>query len=173
MNNPNSVIKLVENAIKNELFLYEDSSDWLAKPINTSEVKNRFKKYVIDKAKPVKSFTVKLPTTLSLTKAGSRKRHSCKEAKILGISIDGAVIHTPTKISATEGDKVTLNLMKSLKNKTSRVTTRIPGIEKLKGTVQIFNSKKEELNMSFSPITKKNKKDLEKFLKGLKTPVLR
>lgn len=84
--------KIVDEAVTNHLFGFADAGGWLAKPIKVPELNLKIDKFLLEKHRLGRRFTINMLTQLIGKGAGRGKRSPKVKGKVVNISMGGVCV---------------------------------------------------------------------------------
>lgn len=102
---------IVEEAVKAHLFAFNDASDWLAKPIDVSELNKKIDRFLLEGHRLGRRFSSEMKAQLIAKAAGRGKRAPKVQGKMMNISLGGACIKLdPSSSKVKKAQELTLTL---------------------------------------------------------------
>ncbi len=150
---------IVLDAIKKELFWFEDASRLISKPVDFKNLKTIISDLIFEEKKLIKTFTPSFFATISNDSKNKQKKDV--DTKILKLTQEGASLKSSRSIPFIKNEKVTVSLYaengktkKQLNNKNYLI----------RASVFIVNSQKKEFEIIFETLSSQVLKKLETLL---------
>lgn len=166
---------VVEDAIKTEMFGYDDLASWIKKPLEADNLAKKIDKFLVKKQRIGKRYLTDIQT--ELVKKSSSKTQV--KGRILNLSLGGALIKWEKPCKINMGDEIAINCeLSSLSPKPKKSTPKtsaksIPSKKdspkdkvKLKGLVAWAN--KDKIGIRFSELSENQHQEIEKVLRKSK-----
>lgn len=102
--------KIVEEAVKSDLFAYNDSGAWIPKPVKFDVLSEKIDKYLLDKHRLGRRFDVVMDTMIIGKGAGRGKRAPKVTGRIVNISLGGALIELDEPMKVKNGEEMMVAL---------------------------------------------------------------
>jgi CheY-like chemotaxis protein len=164
--------KLVEEAVSDHLFIFNDASDWIRKPINFDELGEKIDRFLLDGFRIGRRFESSIATQLVAKAAGRGKRAPKVQGKVVNLSLGGACIRLEGQMKMKKAQELTMTLalpMVEGKAPTLQESRPIMGETKIKARVAWINSK-GEVGLQFARLTDVQKKGLENYFRAHTVP---
>jgi len=155
---------VITQAIRDELFAFNDSGDFIAKPIDKDYLMEKIDHFIVNGKRIGKRFLVKDVSSTIIGKAAGRGKRAPKfEGVLRDLSIGGAcmAVDSSHKIKLNSDVVLTMDIPKST-TRGKQLTREI----RLKATVAW--KKKTEVGIQFARLTEIQQKDLENYLRTAK-----
>ncbi len=189
--------KIVEEAVKSDLFAYNDSGAWIPKPIKFDVLSEKIDQFLLDKHRLGRRFDVLFDTMIIGKGAGRGKRAPKVTGRITNMSLGGCMIELdePMKVKNGEEMMIALDLPedgKPLKAKVVKAPAPKPTIgrdakgrltaapkkpapkhipdARVKCTVAWVDKKFTKAGIQFAKLTDSQRKGLEELLRNSVTP---
>ena len=120
---PDNVAK---TAIETELFSYNDSLDWVAKPVSAEKLSHLIQKYLLEKKRVQKRYSTEMEAVLSSKGSNSAKRAPKVRGNIVNLSAGGAMLNLEQKSSLRPGEEVSLTIYHAAKNSRAGSAQKLP-----------------------------------------------
>ena len=150
---------VVQQAVQDELFHYNDSCAWVSKPVKSEDLEQRIDQFLVNRYRLGRRFDVEYPMLLVGKGAGRGKRAPKFDGQMVNISMGGACVElaTPAKLKAGEEFLVTLAVP-------SGVIEGAGPLDNLKPIIAAARAgaKKVEENIKKSQVSDKGKKPAPK-----------
>lgn len=167
--------KVVQEAVANDLFAYNDAGAWIAKPIRFEDLEKRIEQFLLDNHRLGKRFPIEMKTQIVGKGAGRGKRSPKVDGKIINLSFGGVCVAMPPTFKLKNGEEMTLSLHLPVETATTQLaatkktpTTKIKTTEsKVKATVAWTKDGGKLAGFQFAKLTDGQKRGLEMLLKGL------
>lgn len=106
--------KIVEYAVKEELFHYHDACCWVPKPVRFDVLEKHIEQFIVNRHRLGKRFDVNFPSLMVGKGEGRGKRAPKFEGKLVSISMGGVGINfpTPTKLNCEEEFVISMGVPK-------------------------------------------------------------
>ena len=161
---------MVEEAVDDHLFYFNDASQWISKPINFDELSEKIDRFLVEGFRIGKRFESKMDTQLIAKAAGRGKRAPKVQGTILNLSLGGACIKLDGSMKMKKAQELTMTLSLPAhgKKKTGAkrsATTALGGETKIKATVAWTNTK-GEVGLQFMRLTDLQKRGLEDYFRA-------
>lgn len=179
--------KIVEIAVKDELFAFNDAFAWIPKPVRFDELEKRIDQFLINHHRLGRRFDVDFATNLIGKGAGRGKRAPKVQGRIVNISLGGVCVEVEqTKFKLKNGEEFSFVLdlsapppaaekasVKASPKKTP--TTKAKSVatgkkrsgELLKGKIAWIKDGGKSVGVEFHKMSDVQRRGLEMFLKGL------
>lgn len=102
--------KIVEEAVKSDLFAYNDSGAWIPKPVKFDVLSEKIDKYLLDKHRLGRRFDVQFDTMIIGKGAGRGKRAPKVTGRIVNLSLGGALIELDEPMKVKNGEEMMIAL---------------------------------------------------------------
>lgn len=178
---------IVENAVADELFAFNDVSGWIRKPVKFDELSAKIDRFLLDQHRLGRRFDVSLKTQLVGKGAGRGKRAPKIAGKITNLSLGGVCIELAGPFKMKGGEELTVTL--ALPDPTvggAPIVSAVPksagararsttisasakkGVEaKLKATVCWHDEKAGTAGLQFAKMSDVQRRSLEAMLRDL------
>lgn len=149
---------VVNQAVSEELFAYDDSCNWLSKPLKSKKLAELIDKFLVSNNRVLKRFETQIDATLIGKGEGRGKRAPKVSGNIINISIGGAFVQFNQQMKMKAGDEITLNLFQTLagEEKTSKKSTKEKSASTGKSKSKSKKTKSALNPKDFDPTTLKN-----------------
>lgn len=162
--------KIVDKAIKDLLFTYNDVSQVIAKPVKKESILAAFTKFTAEKHRIDKRFDTEIGTILVGKAAGRGKRAPKVEGKMINLSLGGACIAAEPGKEVPQCEEYTLTLTLPQPPKKSTPDVPVDSIEtKVKAQIAWSSEKSGMIGLKFSKLTEAQKKGLIHLFRGQET----
>lgn len=111
--------KIVQSAIENELFPYNDAMDWIPKPVRAEALNHIIQKYLLDKKRVQKRYITNMDAALSSPGDKKGLRTERFKGNVINISIGGALLQLDQGAELRNGEEISLTLYHSAEKKLS------------------------------------------------------
>ncbi len=98
--------QIVEDAVKNDLFHFNDAGAWIPKPVKFDDLSAKIEKFLLEKYRLGKRFEMALETLIIGKGAGRGKRSPKVTGKIINISLGGACIELDQPMKLKGGEEL-------------------------------------------------------------------
>ena len=98
--------QIVVDAVKNDLFHFNDAGAWISKPVQFDDFSAKIDKFLLDKYRLGKRFDMSLDTLIIGKGAGRGKRAPKVTGKIINISLGGACIELDEPMRLKDGEEL-------------------------------------------------------------------
>ena len=176
--------KIVNEAVSEELFAFNDVSGWIRKPVKFDELSLKIDQFLVEQHRLGRRFDVVYKTQLIGKGAGRGKRSPKVTGKIVNLSLGGVCIAFDGQFKMKGGEEITLSISlpvghvdsakaaaktAALKTRTRGGTTTAPkGAEaRLKAKVCWHDDDSMTVGLQFEKMSDVQKRGLEALLKGL------
>ncbi len=102
--------KIVEEAVKADLFAYNDSGAWIPKPVKFDLLSEKIDQFLLDKHRLGRRFDVLLDTMIIGKGAGRGKRAPKATGRITNLSLGGAMIELDEPMRVKNGEEMLIAL---------------------------------------------------------------
>ena len=172
---------VVEQAVLDDLFAFNDAGGWIAKPVKFDDLSIKIDRFLVDKYRLGKRFDFDLSTQLIGKGAGRGKRAPKASGKIINLSLGGACVAIDGPMAVTGGDEITVTLTlpsaagtKAVRTKQAKSTTspanggssKLGSEAKIKCSVAWFDKKNSQAGIAFSRLSEVQKRGLEQLLRN-------
>lgn len=156
----------VEEAIKNNLFAFNDACSWVRKPVKFDDLSEKIDRFLLSGHRVSKRYSTQVSTQLISKAAGRGKRAPKVEGHVIDMSFGGARIRCGSTLKVKETEELTLSLSipDSMPRKEKTVKTSKLAETKIKATVA-WTSSDGEIGVQFSRLTDVQKKNLEDYFR--------
>lgn len=180
--------KVVRNAIEKELFPYNDSLDWIKKPVAVETLNKLIQKYILEKKRVRKRYSTELDALISGKGAGRGKRAPKVKGNVINLSIGGALLNLENQLKMKPGEEISLTLYHAhketktketakktkakatvKKTKAKKVAPKKPektSSSRIKAKIAWSDKQKKQAGISFEGLTENNRKILEGLLRN-------
>lgn len=182
--------KIVEQAVKSDLFAFNDAGAWIPKPVKFEALSERIEQFLLDKHRLGRRFMTEIDTLIIGKGAGRGKRAPKVTGRIINLSLGGAciVLDEPMKVRSGEemvvslalpdGATVDLSLGKAdkkapLKDKaklrptaTTKKAKEAAPETKVKCVIAWIDKKCTKAGLQFGRLTDTQRKGLEELLRS-------
>ena len=100
----------IDQAVREEVFCYNDASDWVAKPVDFNELVSKVECYMINKSRLVRRFDSDLNTLLVGKASGRGKRAPKTKGHITNLSLGGVKLELENLHWIKQGTELVVNL---------------------------------------------------------------
>ncbi|MEZ4741556.1 MAG: response regulator [Bdellovibrionota bacterium] len=171
---------VVGEAIKSELFVYSDVSDWLAKPFKFENLSEKIDHFLFNKSRIFKRFNADIETMLIGKGAGKGKRSPKVAGNIITLSASGALVKLDNIVKMKIGDEVTVSVdfpvnisqerrkpisSKKSTNKKDQAQVLKTKSAKIKAKIAWLNKGKTEAGIQFNSLSDPQRKMLENMMR--------
>ncbi len=167
---------MVQQAIKDTLFAFNDASAWIAKPVNFENLAEKIDRFLLAKHRLERRFIAGFTTQLVAKAAGRGKRAPKVSGKVLNISLGGACVKIQGPLKVKKAQELTMSILIPASEDEERAGKKMTAIEgtteaKIKAKVAWTNAK-GEVGLQFAKLSDLQKKQLETFFKTQATELL-
>lgn len=161
--------RMVDQAVDDHLFYFNDASEWIAKPVNFEVLSEKIDRFLVDGYRIGKRFDSQMATQLIAKAAGRGKRAPKVQGTILNLSLGGACIKLDGSMKMKKAQELTMTLSLPVDNSKRTTTAKkaavaAGGETKIKATVAWTNGK-GEVGLRFQRLTDLQRRGLEDFFK--------
>lgn len=160
--------KLVEKAVSDHLFTFNDASDWISKPINFEELSNKIDRFLIEGFRIGRRFESDMETQLVAKAAGRGKRAPKVQGRIVNLSLGGARIKLQGSLKMKKAQELTMTINLPVVEPKGREASNNPapvtGETKIKAKVAWINTE-GEVGLQFARLTDLQRKGLENYFR--------
>lgn len=96
---------VVKQAVAEELFHYNDSCEWVAKPVRSDDLDRRIEQFIFNRYRLGRRFPVDFTTLLVGKGEGRGKRAPKFDGKVINLSVGGACVSLDTAAKLKSGDE--------------------------------------------------------------------
>lgn len=172
--------KIVQDAVTNDLFAFNDAGGWIAKPVKFDVLSEKIDKFLLDKHRLGRRFDTDLETMIIGKGAGRGKRSPKATGRITNISLGGACIELNEPMRMKGGEEMTVSfelpadgsapvpvLTAKPKGKTATLTTKKVKTEeqRIKCTVAWIDKKCTKAGIMFGRLTDQQRRAIEDLLR--------
>jgi CheY-like chemotaxis protein len=125
--------KIVQDAVSNDMFAFNDAGGWVAKPVKFDVLSEKIDKFLLEKHRLGRRFDTDLDTMIIGKGAGRGKRAPKATGRITNISLGGAMIELDEPMKMKGGEEMTVSF--ELPADGSAPVPRITAKPKSKSTV--------------------------------------
>ncbi len=100
--------RIVNEAVDNDLFAYNDAGAWLAKPVKFDELSARIDTFLVNSQRLGKRFPVNFKTMLIGKGAGRGKRAPKASGNVVNLSLGGACVKMTSPMKVKGGQELML-----------------------------------------------------------------
>lgn len=162
--------KIVDKAIEDLLFTYNDASRVIQKPVRKEDILSAFTKFIAENHRIDKRFDTEIGTILVGKAAGRGKRAPKVEGKMVNLSLGGACIAAEPGKEVPQCEEYTLTLTLPQPPKKSATTPDKATMEtKVKAQIAWSSQKSGMIGLKFSKLTEAQKKGLIHLFRGQNT----
>jgi len=154
--------KMVEKAVSDHLFAFNDASEWISKPINFEQLSKKIDRFLVDGFRLGRRFLSDMETQLVAKASGRGKRAPKVQGKILNLSLGGAKIKLTGNLKMKKSQELTMTL--TLPMAEVLKPTPVTGETKIKAKVAWINGK-GEVGLQFARLTDLQRKGLENYFR--------
>lgn len=104
---PDSVVDI---AVKDNLFAYDDAGGWLPKPIRAENLSEKIDKFLIGKHRVWHRFDAAFPTHVVGKGAGRGKRAPKADGSVVNVSLEGICVRLSASLSVKAMEEVTVSM---------------------------------------------------------------
>ncbi|SMF46379.1 response regulator [Pseudobacteriovorax antillogorgiicola] len=162
--------RMVEEAVSDHLFAFNDASAWVSKPIKSEELEQKIDKFLLDGYRLGKRFASDMETQLVGKAAGRGKRAPKASGRIINLSLGGAKVKLEGALKVKKSQELTLTLALPVADPRKGGSRVAAGETKIKATIAWTNTSQGELGLKFLRLTEVQKRGLENFFRD-KQPV--
>ena len=173
---------VVDQAIKDMLFAYNDASSFIAKPVRFDVLAKQIERFLIDGRRLGRRFDAELHTRVIGKAEGRGKRAPKVEGFLVNLSLGGACIQLDDRFKVKKEEEVTIAIsfpmpkkkaQTTAKKKAKKVTKKKVTVSKVKEKVTetkfkatLCWSTKDQIGVKFGRLTEIQRKGLESYLKA-------
>ena len=175
--------KIVEEAVKADLFAFNDAGAWIAKPVKFDILSAKIDQFLLDKFRLGKRFSTRMNTMIVGKGAGRGKRAPKVSGHIVNLSLGGACIQLDGPLKAAGGDEMmlALDLPPTIANKdVKKVVSRAAAVAakeddettagaRIRCVVAWVDTKGGRTGVRFNRLTDPQRKGLEELLRNAQT----
>lgn len=155
--------KLVEKAVSDHLFTFNDASEWLSKPINCEELSKKIDRFLVDGFRLGRRFESNMETQIIAKAAGRGKRAPKVQGHIVNLSLGGARIKLQGTLKMKKAQELTLTIQLPA-NEVNVKATNGAGETKIKAKVAWINGR-GEVGLQFARLTDLQRRGLENYFR--------
>ncbi|MEN9835534.1 MAG: hypothetical protein RL011_1727 [Pseudomonadota bacterium] len=165
----------VNDAVKNDLFAFNDAGAWISKPIKFDVLSEKIDRFLTDKHRLGKRFDTSMETLLVGKGAGRGKRAPKVTGRIINISLGGVCVELDGPMKFKNGEELTIAFQLPTADQGSKKTVRKPptdddgGDSKFKGVIAWVDKKSTKIGFRFNRLSDNQRRSLEELLKGSPT----
>lgn len=172
--------KIVEDAVTNDLFAFNDAGGWVAKPVKFDVLSEKIDKFLLDKHRLGRRFDTDLDTMIIGKGAGRGKRAPKATGRITNISLGGACIELDEPLKMKGGEEMTVSfdlpadgsapiprIVTKAKTRSASLTTKKTKTEeqRIKCTVAWIDKKCTKAGIMFARLSDPQRKAIEDLLR--------
>jgi len=172
--------KSVEDAVKADLFAFNDAGAWIPKPVKFDVLSAKIDQFLLDKFRLGRRFNTRMNTMIVGKGAGRGKRAPKVSGHIVNLSLGGACIQLDGPLLAAGGDEMVLALelqVSAVDKGAARPTiggaTKVVNDDetgaKIKCVVAWIDAKGGRTGVRFSRLSEPQRKGLEALLRHAQT----
>lgn len=161
----------VYQSIKDDLFYFDDSGDFIEKPIKSTKLAEKIKMFLVNNHRLYKRFKSFLPSQIILKASGPGKKAQKINGIISNISFTGVKMETANLANFKKNEPITLSLSLPVYEKTDeglkpqmKKNEYIYAETKIKSTV-VWKNKDKEVGIKFEKLSATQISDIKTFLK--------
>ncbi|MDD9950819.1 MAG: response regulator [Zetaproteobacteria bacterium] len=155
--------KIVEVAVAEELFAFNDASGWIRKPIKAEDLQEKVQFFLTEGKRIYRRFDVQMPATIKVAneKKNAKTRTTAIKAKLVNLGLGGILVEVPEGSKMKKGESVAVQL--NLEEMGPLVVNKVEktAVTKAKVMKKVVGSKKKVLAQHAK------KSDLDSFPKSL------
>jgi CheY-like chemotaxis protein len=102
--------KIVEEAVKSDLFAFNDAGAWIPKPVKFDALSEKIDQFLLDKHRLGRRFTAQMETMIIGKGAGRGKRAPKVTGRIVNLSLGGACIELDAPLKMKNGEEMLVAL---------------------------------------------------------------
>ena len=148
---------IVSQGIEEELFCYNDSMDWVPKPVRPLVLQDRLDRYLVENKRLQKRYGMDIGGIVSLKGEGRGKRSPRTECKIQNISIGGVMMEAMKPIDIPSGSEVMVSFEGSKKANGSDL--------KVKANMVWRDEEGLKAGFSFLPLNDGMRRQIEQYMR--------
>lgn len=155
--------QMVNEAVSNHLFAFNDAREWLAKPINCEALVSKIERYLIQGYRVGRRFKSDLEAQVVAKAAGRGKRAPKVEGKLVNLSLGGACLSLSNspKIALEKDQELTLSFQMPKSEKASKTTN---AETKIKANIA-WTSPAGDVGVKFQRLSELQRKELETYFR--------
>ena len=164
--------RIVDDAVKNDLFAFNDAGAWLAKPIKFEVLSEKIDRFLLEKYRLGRRFETALETMIVGKGAGRGKRAPKVTGRIINISLGGACLELDGPMKFKSGEELTIALNLPTASTTAKKISKPASDDddfgpeaKIKGVVAWIDKKATKIGFRFSRLSDSQRKSLEELMK--------
>jgi CheY-like chemotaxis protein len=164
--------RIVDEAVKNDLFAFNDAGAWLAKPIKFEVLSEKIDRFLLEKYRLGRRFETALETMIVGKGAGRGKRAPKVSGRIINISLGGACLELDGPMKFKSGEELTIALNLTPTSTTAKKSPKPVSDDddfgpdaKIKGVVAWIDKKATKIGFRFSRLSDSQRKSLEELMK--------
>ncbi len=165
----------VDDAVKNDLFAFNDAGAWISKPIKFDVLSEKIDRFLTDKHRLGRRFDTSMETLLVGKGAGRGKRAPKVTGRIINISLGGACVELDTPMKFKNGEELTIAVQLPTPGQTTKKVVRKPISDddnsdaKIKGVIAWIDKKSTKIGFRFNRLSDGQRRSLEELLKSSPT----
>lgn len=164
---------IVQQAIEETLFAFNDASAWIPKPVNFENLSEKIDRFLLAKHRLERRFMAGFTTQLVAKAAGRGKRAPKVSGKVMNISLGGACVKIQGPLKVKKAQELTMSILipaseegeRTVKKKAGEGASAGTTEAKIKAKVAWINTK-GEVGLQFAKLSDLQKKQLETFFKS-------
>lgn len=162
---------IVQQAIEETLFAFNDASAWIPKPVNFENLAEKIDRFLLAKHRLERRFQAGFTTQLVAKAAGRGKRAPKVSGKVLNISLGGACVKIQGPLKVKKSQELTMSIVIPASEEADATLPKKKLSEggtteaKIKAKVAWINTK-GEVGLQFAKLSDLQKKQLETFFKN-------
>ena len=165
--------RIVDDAVKNDLFAFNDAGAWLAKPIKFEVLSEKIDRFLLDKYRLGRRFDTALETLIVGKGAGRGKRAPKVSGRIINISLGGACLELDLPMKFKSGEELTIAVNLPTSSATAKKNTKPISDDdedfgpeaKIKGVVAWIDKKATKIGFRFNRLSDSQRKSFEELMK--------
>ncbi len=165
---------IVREAVDQHLFAYNDSGDWLSKPIDPQALKDKIDHFVVNGKRIGKRFDVEALETLVVAKAEGRGKRAPKfPGLVKTLSMGGACVVLADKTTDLKSDQditVTIQIPRSstpttAKSDSKKKSTKSTKTIEMKVKAKVAWKAPQSIGLEFSRLSEVQRREIETYLR--------
>jgi CheY-like chemotaxis protein len=164
---------IVDDAVKNDLFAFNDAGAWISKPVKFDVLSEKIDRFLTDKHRLGKRFDTSMETLLVGKGAGRGKRAPKVSGRIVNLSLGGACVELNSPMKFKSGEELTIAVPLPTANQSAKkggakaIAFDDDGSDaKIKGVIAWVDKKSTKIGFRFSRLSDSQKRGIEVLLKG-------
>lgn len=158
--------RVVDKVVKDELFIYNDASAWIPKPVNFQSLSEKIDLFLNEGFRINKRFDGRFPAKIIAKAAGRGKRAPKVVGSMTNLSLGGACIEIEGTMKVKKSQELQLTISPPVKKGSKKDAEKNTALAetKIKATVA-WHASKDKIGLQFCGLTNIQKNSLMEYMR--------